>query len=153
MRRRLGDIVAALERRGCKVVVRHGAVHGDVERLAHDAEPEFDVIVAAGGDGAVNAVVNGMAEKPRDLAVLPFGTANVLAREICLPRRSDSLAALIADAPAQPVWPGRIGNRLFLTVAGSAGLPFSGRFSGAWSGTAAPSCRFAPTAPRTARPR
>lgn len=100
-------------------MVRHAGIHGDAERLARDAEPELDVIVAAGGDGTVNAIVNGMAEKPRDLAVLPFGTANVLAREIGLPRRSEALAALIADTPARPVWPGRIGNRLFVTVAGA----------------------------------
>lgn len=117
--RRLGEVVAALERRGCTVVVRRAALYGDAERLAREAEPEFDAIVAAGGDGTINAVVNGLAEgAPRDLALLPFGTANVLAREIGLPRRSESLAALIADAPARPIWPGRIGDRLFLMMAG-----------------------------------
>ena len=117
-RRRLGRIIAALERRGCSVVMRRAAVHGDAERLAREAEPEFDAIVAAGGDGTVNAVANGLAENPRDLALLPFGTANVLAHEIGLPRRSEALAALIADMPGRPIWPGRIGDRLFLTTAG-----------------------------------
>jgi diacylglycerol kinase (ATP) len=118
-RRRLDEIVAELESRGCRVVVRRAELYGDAERLARKAEPEFEVIVAAGGDGTVNAVANGLAENPRDFALLPFGTANVLAREIGLPRRSEALAALIADAPARPIWPGRIGDRLFLTVAGA----------------------------------
>jgi YegS/Rv2252/BmrU family lipid kinase len=118
-RRRLDEIIAALESRGCKVVVRRAALHGDAERLAREAEPEFEAIVAAGGDGTVNAVANGLAENPRDLALLPFGTANVLAREIGLPRRSEALAALIAATPARPIWPARIGDRLFLTVAGA----------------------------------
>jgi YegS/Rv2252/BmrU family lipid kinase len=119
-RRRLGRIVAALERRGCVVVVRHaGPAAGDAERLAREAEAEFDVIVAAGGDGTVNAVANGIAASPRALAVLPFGTANVLAREVSLPRRSKRLAELIATGEARPIWPGRVGDRLFLTTASS----------------------------------
>lgn len=90
----------------------------DPERLAREAEPDFDVVVAAGGDGTVNAVLNGLAENPRPLGVLPLGTANVLAREIELPRDIEAVATLIAEGLPQPVWPGRVGNRLFLTMAG-----------------------------------
>jgi YegS/Rv2252/BmrU family lipid kinase len=119
-RRRLDRAVAALERRGCVVVLRRaGPASGDVERLAREAEAEFDIIVAAGGDGTLNAVVNGMAAAPRAVALLPFGTANVLARAIGLPHDAERLADLIATAPARPIWPGRVGDRLFLTVASS----------------------------------
>jgi diacylglycerol kinase (ATP) len=118
--RRLGRVVAALERSGCAAVLRRaGRDSGDVERLAREAEAEFDIIVAAGGDGTLNAVVNGMKGAPRAVALLPFGTANVLAREIGLPRDPEGLAELIASTPARPVWPGRVGDRLFLTVASS----------------------------------
>jgi len=119
-RRRLGRVVAALERRGCAVVLRRVApASGDAERLAREAEADFDIIVAAGGDGTLNAVVNGMEAAPRPIALLPFGTANVLAREIGLPRDPERLADLIAAAPARPIWPGRVGDRLFLTMASS----------------------------------
>ncbi len=118
-RRRLDRVVAALERRGCAVVLRRvGPASGDAERLAREAEAEFDIIVAAGGDGTVNAVVNGMAAA-RAVALLPFGTVNVLAREIGLPRDPEQLAALITAGPARPIWPGRVGDRLFLTMASS----------------------------------
>lgn len=90
---------------------------GGVERLAREAEPEFDIVVAAGGDGTINAAANGLAGGPRPLGILPLGTANVLARELGLPRGPDALAELIAAAPARPVWPGRIGDRLFLAMA------------------------------------
>ncbi len=113
-------MVAALERRGCAVVLRStGPASGDAERLARQAEPDFDIIVAAGGDGTANAVANGMAAGPRPLALLPLGTANVLAREIGLPRRPELLAELIAAGLAGPIWPGRVGDRLFLTTASS----------------------------------
>ena len=120
-RRRLARVVAALERRGCAVVLRYtGPQKGDAERLAGDAEAGFEIIVAAGGDGTISAVVNGMAAAPpRPLALLPFGTANVLAREIGLPRDPERLAELIAHGAARPIWPGRVGDRLFLTMASS----------------------------------
>ncbi len=117
-RRHLGRVVAALRRRGCAVEIREAPRAGDAENLARAAEPDFDVIVAAGGDGTVAAVVNGIAATPRPIAILPLGTANVLAADIALPRRADALAAVIAEAPASPVWAGRIGGRLFLTSAG-----------------------------------
>jgi diacylglycerol kinase (ATP) len=98
---------------------RAGPESGDAERLAREAEAGFDIIVAAGGDGTLNAVVNGMAAAPRAVALLPFGTANVLAREIGLSRDPERLAALIAGGPARPIWPGRVGDRLFLTMASS----------------------------------
>jgi YegS/Rv2252/BmrU family lipid kinase len=91
---------------------------GDAERLARTAEPEFDVIVAAGGDGTVNAVANGIGESPRTLAVLPLGTINVLARELALPWQTEALTAILAKAEARPIWPGRVGDRLFLMMAG-----------------------------------
>jgi diacylglycerol kinase (ATP) len=122
--RRLSRVVTQLERLGCAVVVRQaGPVVGDVERLAREADCDFDVVVAAGGDGTVNAVVNGLAAAPHGqtipLALLPFGTVNLLAREIGLPRRSDRLAKIIAFAPTRSIWPGQVGERLFLVVASS----------------------------------
>ena len=118
--RRLARVVAALERCGLAVTLRRaGAEIGGVERLARDAEPEFDAIVAAGGDGTFNAVVNGVGGAPRPLALLPFGTANVLAREIGLPRRPRQLAELIAGGEARAIWPGRAGDRLFVMMAGA----------------------------------
>jgi diacylglycerol kinase (ATP) len=144
--RPLDRVVAALERRGCTVVVRRtGPAVGDAERLAREAEADFDIIVAAGGDGTVNAVVNGIAGAPRAFAVLPLGTANVLAREIGLSRDPEQLAELIATGKARPIWPGRVGDRLFVTTASSGfdaetvatvnpGLKrYLGRFAFAWA--------------------
>jgi len=118
---RLARTVAGLERRGCTAVVDWAVAAGDAERLARQTGPDIDIIVAVGGDGTVNAVANGLALAGREvpLAVLAFGTANVLAREIGLPRDPESLAELIVRGAARPIWPGRIGDRLFLTCASS----------------------------------
>ena len=64
---------------------------GDARRLAAQAVTEgFDVIVAAGGDGTVNEVLNGIGDAPDGfgrarLGVLPLGTVNVFARELKIP--------------------------------------------------------------------
>jgi len=120
--RRLGRFVAALERQGCTVVLRRaGPSPGQVERLAGQAEPGFDAIVAAGGDGTISAVVNGLGGRAVPFGVLPLGSANVLAREIRLPHAPEALASLVVTGPASPIWPGRVGNRAFVMMA-SAGF-------------------------------
>lgn len=115
---RLERIVVALENCGCTVTVRRTAGPGDGTRLARAAGPEFDLIVAAGGDGTVNEVANGIAAAPRPLAVLPFGTANVLAQELSLPKRPAALAARLAAGRPHPLWPARLDGWLFLSSAG-----------------------------------
>jgi diacylglycerol kinase (ATP) len=60
------------------------------ELAAQAVRNGFRTIIAAGGDGTVNEVINGIAETPDGLAsvrlgILPFGTVNVFARELGLP--------------------------------------------------------------------
>ncbi len=69
------------------------AAPGEARRLATEAVADgFELIVAAGGDGTVNEVLNGIGDAPEGFArvrlgVLPLGTINVFAREIGLPLR------------------------------------------------------------------
>jgi YegS/Rv2252/BmrU family lipid kinase len=59
---------------------------GDAARLArHAVEEGFEKIVAAGGDGTINEVVNGIAGSTAKLGLLPIGTVNVFAMELGLP--------------------------------------------------------------------
>jgi len=70
--------------RGCLI---HTTSHpGGAEALARQAvEQGFGKIVAAGGDGTVNEVVNGLAGSDVALGLLPIGTVNVFAMELGLP--------------------------------------------------------------------
>src|SRR6476619_5857800 len=59
---------------------------GDAEMLARRAVEEgFGRVVAAGGDGTVNHVANGIAGSDAALGILPMGTINVFAMELGLP--------------------------------------------------------------------
>lgn len=59
---------------------------GEAEGLArHAVEEGFTRIVAAGGDGTVNQVANGLVGSNATLGVLPMGSVNVFAMELGLP--------------------------------------------------------------------
>jgi YegS/Rv2252/BmrU family lipid kinase len=80
-----------LDEIGGQSALKATAAPGDARRLAAEAVGEgFDLIVAAGGDGTVNEVLNGLGDAPDGFAcarfgVLPLGTVNVFARELGLP--------------------------------------------------------------------
>lgn len=68
----------------CTVCTTSGP--GDAETLARQAVQEgFTKIVAAGGDGTIHEVVNGLAGSTATLGLLPIGTINVFAMELGLP--------------------------------------------------------------------
>ena len=70
--------------RGCPV--RTTSSSGEAEVFARQAVEEgFEKIVAAGGDGTANQVVNGLAGSKIALGLLPIGTVNVFATELGLP--------------------------------------------------------------------
>jgi YegS/Rv2252/BmrU family lipid kinase len=70
--------------RGCPIRVTSYA--GEAELLTRrSVEEGFTRIVAAGGDGTVNQVANGIAGSDAVLGLLPMGTVNVFAMELGLP--------------------------------------------------------------------
>ena len=85
LRRHLDEIAA-------RCTLKQTAAAEDARRLAAEAVREgFEIIVAAGGDGTLNEVLNGMADVPDGLerarlGLLPLGTVNVFARELGIPR-------------------------------------------------------------------
>src|SRR6187402_930947 len=69
-----------------KATTRLTSAPGDARALAAWAvEQGFKHVVAAGGDGTINEVVNGLAGSNVTLGVLPVGTMNVFAAELGLP--------------------------------------------------------------------
>jgi len=78
---------------GSQCALKATTAPDDARRLAAEAVADgFELIVAAGGDGTVNEVLNGLGDAPDGFArarlgVLPLGTINVFARELEIPLR------------------------------------------------------------------
>ena len=96
---------------------------GHAEALAREAAGRGEkIIVAAGGDGTIAEVANGLIGSDARLGVIPLGTANVLAHELGLPFAPKSVAAALAFGRTRTLWPGqangRDGARLFVQMLG-----------------------------------
>ena len=82
-----------LEAIGPEATLKLTSAAGDARRLAAEAVREgFEVVVAAGGDGTLNEVLNGLGDAPDGferarLGVLPLGTVNVFAQELAIPSK------------------------------------------------------------------
>ena len=70
---------------------------GDAAEAAAAAEEGCAAVCAVGGDGTMNEVLNGIAQKDIPLAILPAGLSNVVAVELGIPRDPSAIARAIAD--------------------------------------------------------
>ena len=81
----------------------------DATRLASEAVREKPyAIIAAGGDGTINEVINGMVGSAIPLAILPLGTTNVLAKELGIPEYVTKAMETAVSRKARTVSLGRI---------------------------------------------
>jgi diacylglycerol kinase family enzyme len=118
-RRLAPELATALAARGVAADIHLTTAAGDaMARARAAADQPYDALVALGGDGTVNEVLNGMPDPSRPLGVLPIGTANVLALELRLPRAPVAAAAVIAAGHLRELAIGRCGDRRFLLFAG-----------------------------------
>jgi YegS/Rv2252/BmrU family lipid kinase len=83
-------------------------------RIAKAVATEAEVIVAAGGDGTVTAVAAALVDSGRALAVLPLGTANLLARDLGVPLALDAWVAQLPTMQARRIDVGEVNGTIFL---------------------------------------
>jgi diacylglycerol kinase (ATP) len=103
IRRELEDVVAFLHRCGWNVVCRETRAPMEATNLARDAAHRgSNVVVAAGGDGTISEVANGLVGTDSALGVLPVGTTNAWAMQFNIPALnpmlpSTTVVRLLAD--------------------------------------------------------
>jgi len=96
-------------------------VEPTVAEAKQAAREQPGVLVAAGGDGTVNASVSAIAGTDIPFAVIPLGTFNYFARDIGMPLEPGAAATAILDGVIAPIHLARINKHPFLVNA-SIGL-------------------------------
>lgn len=121
IRKVLPDILQRFEQSGYETSAHATTCAGDAVKAARYAvEQEFDVVVAAGGDGTINEVINGLAEqdhKPK-LGVIPVGTTNDFARALHIPRNIHKAVDIILEDYTHPLDIGRVNDQYFMNISG-----------------------------------
>ncbi len=108
-----------LERDGNQVSLFTTEKPGDGTLMARQAvEQGAEVVLAVGGDGTVNEVVQGLAGSNIPLAVYPAGTTNVWCKQVRMPSDPRRAAAVINAGPRRLIDLGKADNRYFLLMTG-----------------------------------
>jgi YegS/Rv2252/BmrU family lipid kinase len=77
---------------------------GHATKLAAEAaKQKYDIVVAAGGDGTINEVINGLAKTDTKLGIIPLGTVNVLGIELDIPLNTEKAIDIIIDGNTQKI--------------------------------------------------
>ncbi len=111
-----------LRTKGCEPVLRPTRGPGDAPVLAREeAAAGASVIVAAGGDGTLNEVACGLrplGDAAPPVAILPFGTSNLVARALGVPFKAERAAEVAADGLVVRLDVAEVGPRTMLACAG-----------------------------------
>ena len=109
---------------GCKLEVLRTQHPGHATELAGEArEAGAELVLAGGGDGTINEVINGLALSDTPLGLVPLGTVNVLARECVLPLEPEAAFRTALEREPQSIALGHIKageySKYFAFVAGA----------------------------------
>lgn len=92
---------------------------GDATRVAKQAALDnYDLVIAAGGDGSILEVANGLIHSNTCLGVIPVGTENVLAREMGIPLKPGPACEFMLKAECRTIDTGCIAGQHFVCFAG-----------------------------------
>lgn len=84
------------------------------ERIARALASDAETIIAAGGDGTVTALATAIIDSDKSLAILPLGTANLLARDLGVPLDLDACIAVLAEMEPLAIDVSEVNGTIFL---------------------------------------
>jgi diacylglycerol kinase (ATP) len=120
--REIRKAAAAIEDAGIAVQLAPTTGPGAAEELARAAANRGrELILVCGGDGTINEVINGMTPSQATLGILPGGTANIIARELGLPKSPVQAARRLPFWSPHRIALGRV--NWFAAAAGEAPQP------------------------------
>ena len=118
-KRQLEETIDFLREYGWQIELKLTRASGDAQRLTKEAvETKMDVVIAAGGDGTINEVIQELVGSETALGVLPIGTANVWAREMGIPLDIAGASEILAYGRTRHIDAGSVNGRYFLLMVG-----------------------------------
>ncbi|MFC1681188.1 diacylglycerol/lipid kinase family protein [Pseudomonadota bacterium] len=120
----LERLSGSLRENGYDVDTRLTRKAGEITEFCSADAPTDSLLVVAGGDGSVNEVFAGFQSRETTapvVAIVPFGTANVLAHELGLPRTPEAIADMILRNKTKNLYTGLANGKLFVLMV-SAGF-------------------------------
>lgn len=120
-KKHLPEVLEKLEIAGYETSCHATTGEGDAIEAAKKAvERNFDIVIAAGGDGTLNEVVTGISQcenRPK-LGIIPMGTTNDFARAVHIPRNIVEAVDIIIKGDTIPVDVGLINDeKYFINIA------------------------------------
>lgn len=82
--------------------------------LSKDDLPANRLVIVAGGDGTINAVVNKFIDQKITLGIIPFGTYNHLAKDLKIPLEITSCVELLLKGQVKKIDVAKVNDRFFL---------------------------------------
>lgn len=123
--RPIKEVASQLRSLGVEVELKLTGAPGEATDIAaHAASNGTSDVIVAGGDGTINEAIQGLAGTKARLAIIPRGTANVLARELKLPLDDEQATLIAAQGKARRIHLGLATeettgrSRLFVLMAG-----------------------------------
>ncbi|HJB79088.1 MAG TPA: diacylglycerol kinase [Candidatus Nosocomiicoccus stercorigallinarum] len=117
----LSEVLDRLERANFIASAHRTASSGDATRAAKIAcELNFDLVIAVGGDGTVNEVINGLIQfdHPPELGIIPMGTVNDFTNALGIPNDIFGALEFIIKGEATPIDLGQMNGKYFMNIGG-----------------------------------
>lgn len=125
MQKNLPEILDILEKGGYETSAYATQEKGDgIEAAKLAAEREFDLVIAAGGDGTVNEVLSGLlqVEEPPLFGILPTGTSNDFAHAVDISMDMKKATENLLLGEEEWIDVGKANGQYFINVAGGGSL-------------------------------
>ena len=91
---------------------------GHAEQIAKKIKENFDVLIAAGGDGTIHEIVNGMLGGSAALGIIPIGSGNDFIKTLFIPKHLDRAIEVIIKNCRKKMDIGLINDRYFANGVG-----------------------------------
>jgi diacylglycerol kinase family enzyme len=121
-------VAAAFERHGMTATISFAA-GADLQAALEQARDaatagRFDALAVGGGDGSVSTAASVLIGSSVPLAILPLGTLNHFARDLCIPLALDEAVAVIGSGRLHAVDVGEVNGRTFINNSSIGIYPF-----------------------------